>query len=51
MMLQALSAVGKPVAVCTVYDTIPGLGAAEHSALGGFNEVILREAFMRPDFR
>jgi len=45
-MLQALSAVGKPTAVCTVYDAIPGLGPAEQVALGGFNEVILREAFL-----
>jgi hypothetical protein len=45
-MLQALSAVEKPTVVCTVYDTIPGLGAAEQAALAGFNEVILREAFL-----
>jgi len=45
-MLQALSAVGKPTAVCTVYDAIPGLGPAEQAALAGFNEVILREAFL-----
>jgi hypothetical protein len=44
-MLQALSAAGKPAAVCTVYDSIPGLGPAEQVALAGFNEVILREAF------
>jgi hypothetical protein len=45
-MLHAVSAVGKPTAVCTVYDAIPGLGPAEQAALGGFNEVILREAFL-----
>jgi hypothetical protein len=45
-MLRALSATGKPAAVCTIYDSIPGLGSAEQAALGGFNEVILREAFM-----
>ncbi len=44
-MLQALSEAGKPTAVCTVYDAIPGLGPAEQAALAGFNEVILREAF------
>jgi hypothetical protein len=44
-MLQALSGVGKPAAICTVYDAIPGLGPAEQAALAGFNEVILREAF------
>jgi len=43
-MLQALSAVGKPTALGTVYDTIPGLGPGEQAALGEFNEVILREA-------
>lgn len=45
-MLQVLSSVGKPTAVCTVYDSIPGLGSAERAALAGFNEVILREAFL-----
>ena len=40
-----LAVVEKPTAVCTVYDAIPGLGPAELTALGGFNEVILREAF------
>ena len=45
-MLQALATVGKPTAVCTVYDSIPGLGSAERTALAGFNEVILREAFL-----
>jgi len=44
-MLQALAAVGKPTAVCTVYDAVPGLAPAERAALAGFNEVILREAF------
>ena len=44
-MLDALSRLAKPVAVCTVYDAIPGLGPAERTALAGFNEVILREAF------
>lgn len=43
-MLNALAALGRPTAVCTVYSAIPGLGAAERSALAGFNEVILYEA-------
>ncbi|MCI0680956.1 MAG: SGNH/GDSL hydrolase family protein [Gemmataceae bacterium] len=43
-MLQALLAVEKPTAVCTVYDTIPGLAPAEQAALAAFNEAILREA-------
>jgi hypothetical protein len=45
-MLQALSTLGKPTVVCTVYDAIPGLGPAERAALAGFNEIILREAFL-----
>jgi hypothetical protein len=44
-MLQLLAAVGKPIVVCTVYDSIPGLGNAERAALSGFNEIVLREAF------
>ncbi|HVS39254.1 MAG TPA: SGNH/GDSL hydrolase family protein [Gemmataceae bacterium] len=44
-MLEILCAQGKPVAVCTVYDAVPGLGPAELAALAGFNELILREAF------
>ena len=36
---------GKPTAVCTVYDSIPGLGNAERAALALFNDVILRSAF------
>jgi hypothetical protein len=43
-MLAALVATGKPVAVCTVYDAVPGLGDEERTALASFNEVILREA-------
>jgi hypothetical protein len=45
-MLQTLTAIGKPAAVCTIYDAIPGLGLAEQTALASFNEVILREAFL-----
>jgi hypothetical protein len=45
-MLRATLAAGKPVTVCTVYDAIPGLGAAERTALALFNDVILREAFV-----
>jgi lysophospholipase L1-like esterase len=43
-MLKAVLSAGKPTAVCTVYDSIPGLPAADRAALGLFNEVILREA-------
>jgi hypothetical protein len=44
-MLTTVLAARKPVAVCTVYDAIPGLGPAEKTALALFNEIILREAF------
>jgi hypothetical protein len=43
--VRALLEPGKPAAVCTVYDAIPGLGPAERAALAGFNEIILRVAF------
>ena len=33
------------MAVCTIYDSIPGLGEAESSALALYNEIILKEAF------
>jgi hypothetical protein len=44
-MLRAVCEPRKPVAVCTIYDSIPGLELAELSALALFNEAILREAF------
>lgn len=44
-MLRLLCAAGKPAAVCTIYDAIPGLSLAELAALAVFNDVILREAF------
>jgi hypothetical protein len=44
-MLGLLRALNKPSAVCTIYNAIPGLGSAARLALGGFNEVILLEAF------
>ncbi len=34
-----------PVAVCTIYDAIPGLSEVEKTALALFNDIILREAF------
>jgi hypothetical protein len=39
-MLAKVLALGKPTAVCTVYDAVPMLGAAERAALAGFNDVI-----------
>jgi len=44
-MVGLLRALNKPLALCTIYDAIPGLGPAARLALGGFNEVILLEAF------
>jgi hypothetical protein len=43
-MLRAVLGLGKPLAVCTVYDAIPILGPAERVGLAGFNAVILRQA-------
>jgi GDSL-like Lipase/Acylhydrolase family len=43
-MLDAVLAVGKPTAVCTVYDAVPGLTAEARTALATFNDVILRDA-------
>jgi hypothetical protein len=43
-MLDAILAQGKPTAVCTVYDAVPGLTEAARAALGTFNDVIVREA-------
>jgi hypothetical protein len=44
-MLAKVLALGKPTAVCTVYDSIPNLlGPAEFAALSGFNDTITRAA-------
>lgn len=43
-MLRRARLLGKPTAVCTIYDAIPGLHPAELAGLALFNEVILREA-------
>jgi lysophospholipase L1-like esterase len=43
-MLRDVLALGKPAAVCTVYDAIPILGDAERAALATFNDVISRAA-------
>jgi hypothetical protein len=43
-MFRSVLGLGRPVVVCTVYDAIPTLGAAERAGLAGFNEVILRSA-------
>lgn len=44
-MLRAVLQHELPTVVCTIYDSVPGLGDTERLALGMFNEVILREAF------
>jgi hypothetical protein len=44
-MLQSVRACGKPTAVCTVYDSVPGLERRELTGLCLFNDAILREAF------
>ena len=44
-MLRSVLAVGLPTAVSTIYDAVPGLSQVEKTALGAFNEVILRTAF------
>jgi GDSL-like Lipase/Acylhydrolase family len=43
-MLKALAAAGRPAALCTVYDSIPGLELEARTALGLFNDVIYRAA-------
>ena len=43
-MLRAVAAAKLPLAVCTVYDTIPDMAKHELNALAFFNSVILREA-------
>jgi hypothetical protein len=43
-MLARVLGLGKPTLVCTIYDTIPILGAAERAALAGFNDIISRAA-------
>jgi hypothetical protein len=43
-MLAGVLALGRPTALCTVYDAVPGLEDAERAALAGFNDVISRAA-------
>jgi hypothetical protein len=44
-MIQTLKGLNKNLAVCTVYDCVPGYEGGPMTALAMFNEVILREAF------
>ena len=44
-MIQTLKGLNKNLAVCTVYDCVPGYEGGPMTALAMFNEMILREAF------
>lgn len=44
-MLAAAAATGLELAVCSIYDRVPNLEPAAHTALTLFNAVIMREAF------
>jgi hypothetical protein len=44
-MIQTLKGLNNNLAVCTVYDCVPGYEGGPMTALAMFNEVILREAF------
>jgi hypothetical protein len=46
-MLHAVLAVGKPTALCTIYDSVPDLPRSAITGLSVFNDVILREGFRR----
>lgn len=45
IMLKHVLNFSKPMSVCTVYDSVPGIEPQALTALSIFNEVILREAF------
>jgi hypothetical protein len=45
-MIEMLTDLNKPLAVCTVYDCVPGMEGSPMTALAMFNEIILREAFI-----
>jgi GDSL-like Lipase/Acylhydrolase family len=44
-VLERALVLRKPIAVCSIYDAIPGLDRVEAAGLCFFNDVILREAF------
>jgi lysophospholipase L1-like esterase len=46
-MLDLVLAQGKPTAVATIYDSVPGLAPGLRTTLAAFNDVILREAAAR----
>ncbi len=43
-MLDGVLAFNRPVAVCTIYDAVPGLRPALHAGLSLFNDVIVKTA-------
>ena len=43
-MITAAVGSGKPVLVCTIYDTIPDMGRVEATGLAIFNDAIVRTA-------
>jgi hypothetical protein len=43
-LMKSLLGLNKPTMICTIYDKIPGLPPELVTALGVFNDVILREA-------
>ena len=45
-MLDEVRSVGLPLAVCTIYDSIPGMGPAELAGVSIFNDVITRHAIV-----
>lgn len=44
-MIETLTGLKRHLAVCTVYDCVPGMEGNPMTALAMFNEIILREAF------
>lgn len=44
---SALAAMGIPLMVCTIYNSVPGLPSELRTALGMFNDVIIAEAAAR----
>jgi hypothetical protein len=44
VLIKDLLALSRPLLVCTIYDHVPGLPPELVTALGVFNDVILREA-------
>lgn len=44
-LILALRELRKPLTVCTIYDSVPGLGPAEIAGLCVFNDIITRTAF------